>query len=149
MRMRLMLLALIAALHGCAQVEQYGGPVAGAAGGVWTASELDLLEAQYFAGALIAWSIYDPLAPTWRIRVTQIDEQRYRFDLTMRSLVTGGAGEARQVFLRNARSMVEEQGHAGFDIMSYEEGIESTRPFARRVAAGEIRVAHSATWPNL
>ena len=64
-------------------------------------------------------------------------------------LVTGGEGEARQVFLRNARQVVEAGGFAGFDVLRYEEGIESTRPFARRFASGEIRLVRSRAFPEL
>ncbi len=45
--------------------------------------------------------------------------------------------------------MVEEGGYAGFDVLRYEEGIEATRPFARRVAEGEIRLLRSRQFPSL
>lgn len=125
------------------------GPVAGAIGLALMASELDLFEPEYIAGALVAFAIYDPLAPTWRIDVTDIGGDRLRMDLRMKALATGGEGEARQVFLRNARQVVERGGFAGFDVLRFEEGIESTRPFARRFASGEIRLVRSGIFPNL
>jgi len=70
-------------------------------------------------------------------------------DLRMKALATGGDGEARRVFLRNAREVVEAGGFAGFDVLRYEEGIESTRPFARRFASGEIRLVRSQIFPGL
>ncbi len=131
------------------RVAEAGGMAAGIVGGLAMASKLDMLGAQYLAGALVAYSIYDPLAPTWRIDVSRAGGERVRMDLRMRSLITGGEGEARQVFLRSARRMVEAGGFAGFDVIRYEEGMESTRPFARRVASGEIRLVRSRQFPEL
>ena len=128
---------------------ELSAPVALAAGVVWMASELEYLEPEYLAGMLVAYAIYDPLAPTWKIDVSRAGEDRLRMDLRMKSLVTGGEGEARQVFLRTARRMVDEGGYAGFDILRYEEGIEATRPFARRVAEGEVRLLRSRQFPSL
>lgn len=134
---------------GCAAIEQYSAPVAGVAGTASMASKLDLLGTEYLAGALIAYAIHDPLAPTWDIKAVRLDDERVRFDLRMKSLISGGDGEARQVFARNARQLAESEGFAGYDVVRFEEGIESTRPFARRVATGEIRLARSRVWPGL
>lgn len=123
--------------------------MAGVLGTIETASSMALLEPQYYAGALIAYAIYDPLAPNWQITATPLDENRVRFDMRMKALTTGGEGEARLVFLRNARTMAEEGRRAGFEVLRFEEGIESTRPFARRFASGEIHLAHSLIWPEL
>ncbi len=131
-----------------AGVADVGGAVAGIVGGLAMASELDMLGAQYLAGALVAYAIYDPLAPTWRIELSRAGSDRVRMALRMKSLITGGEGEARQVFIRNARRMVEAGGFAGYDVISYEEGMESTRPFARRVASGEIRLVRSRQFPE-
>lgn len=150
MKIRLSLVLISAALlGGCETVRDYGGPAAGALGALQTASELELFEAQYLAGALIAYAIYDPLAPTWRITATRLDEQRVRLDLRMKRLATGGEGEARRIFRRNAEQLVAEGGFVSYDVLRYEEGIESTRPFAQRFASGEIRLARSETWPEI
>ncbi len=130
-------------------VTQHGGTAAGVAGGLMTLSDLDMLDPQYFAGMLIAYAFYDPLSPNWRIALKRNGDERVLMDLKMRTLVTGGEGEARQVFLRTARRMVEEGGYAGFDVLRYEEGMEATRPFARRVAEGEIRLLRSRQFPTL
>lgn len=131
------------------EVAASGGTVAGIAGGVLMASKLSYLKPEYIAGALVAYAIYDPLAPTWSIDVSRAGEDRVRMDLRMKSLITGGEGEARQLFLRNARRMVEAGGFAGYDVLRYEEGMEATRPFARRTASGEVRLVRSRQFPQL
>lgn len=128
---------------------QLSGPAAMVAGLVLMASEASYLKPDYVAAALVAYGIYDPLAPTWSIEVRRTAEDRLRMDLRMKALATGGEGEARQVFLRNARELVEAGGFAGFDVIRYEEGVESTRPFARRIASGEIRLVRSQVFPEL
>jgi len=125
------------------------GPTAGTVGGLWMLQQLGYLKPEYLAGGLIAYSIYDPFAPTWEIRVTELDTGYCRIDLNMKRLATGGDGEARQTFLRTARSLVEKGGYVGFDELRYEEGIDSTRPFAHRVASGEIRLVKSRQFPGL
>ena len=130
-------------------VKESPGPMAGAAGGLWTAQQLGYLKPEYLAPALIVYSIYDPFAPTWEIRVTEFDGGFCRIDLNMKRLATGGDGEARQTFLRAARSLAAKGGYAGFNELRYEEGIDSTRPFAHRVASGEIRLVKSRQFPEL
>ena len=130
-------------------VKESPGPSAGVAGGLLTIQKLGYLKPEYIAGGLIAYSIYDPFAPTWEIRVTELDAGYCRIDLNMKRLATGGSGEARQTFLRAARSLVANGGYAGFDELRYEEGIDSTRPFAHRVASGEIRLVKSRQFPEL
>ncbi|WP_341644400.1 hypothetical protein [Thauera sp. SDU_THAU2] len=126
-----------------------GAPVAAIAGGLLMLHDLKMLKVEYLAGALVAFAIYDPLAPTWRIDVRESGAGRVRMALRMKSLITGGDGEARQVFLRNAREMVEAGGFAGYEIVHYEEGVESTRPFAHRYANAEIRLLRSNIFPAL
>jgi len=153
---RLFALTLALALCGCswlqnhrAFLEENHGAVAGLGGTAWMASQLSYLKPEYLAGGLIAYGIYDPLAPTWEIRVTEVDEHLRRIDLSMKRLTTGGDGEARREFVRVARGLVEKGGFAGFDELRYEEGIESTRPFAHRYAGGEIRLVKSRQFPEL
>ncbi|MDR3213179.1 MAG: hypothetical protein LBT71_04580 [Azoarcus sp.] len=123
--------------------------VAGLAGVAWTAQQLQYLKPEFLAGGLIAYGIYDPFAPTWEIKVTEVDAEHRRIDLSMKRLATGGDGEARQIFVRVAQSLAEKGGYAGFDELRYTEGIESTRPFAHRIAAGDIRLVKSRQFPAL
>lgn len=146
---RLVVLASLPLSVGCTLLQDYGGPVAGAVGTYMMADELDFLSSEYYAGALIAYAIYDPLAPTWRMTVTELDENRVRLDMQMKRLVTGGEGEARRLFDRTVDKIVGDGGFAGYEIVRYEEGIDSTRPFARRFASGEIRLSRSQIFPDL
>ena len=134
-------------LLACLAVPLMGGCTAlpDAINAEWTTAQLQ----EFGMVAVAAYILYDPFAPTWKIEVAHLDEERVRLDLRMRVLATGGEGESRRVFMRNAREIAEKGGFAGFDVVRYEEGIESTRPFAPRVASGEIRLARSRTWPAL
>ncbi|MDR2092724.1 MAG: hypothetical protein LBP58_05345 [Azoarcus sp.] len=142
--------AVLLVSPGCSWVRNHGdflqesnGPAAGGIGLVWMARQLQYLKPEYLAGGLLAYGIYDPLAPTWEIRVTELDTGHHRIGLNMKRLATGGDGEARQIFVRVAQALAEKGGYAGFDELRYTEGIESTRPFARRTAMGEIRLIKS------
>lgn len=124
---------------GGVDVLQVTGLAAGTAGAVMTGSELGMLTPEYLAGVLIAYAIYDPLAPNWTINARRIDEDLWRIDLRMKRLITGGEGEASRIFRRSARQIAEAAGAREFEVLRYEEGLESTRPFAQRYASGDIR----------
>lgn len=141
MRFLLSSCLMLSLLGGCSLIKSTGSEL--------TAVELSMLKREYAVVLVAAYVLYDPFAPTWNIEVVQLDEERVRLDLRMRVLATGGEGESRRVFMRNARVIAEKGGFAGFDVIRYEEGIESTRPFAQRYASGEIRLARSRTWPQL
>ncbi len=92
------------------------------------------------AAAVAVYALVDPLAPNWSIQEARFGEERYRIVLRMKSLHTGGDGEARQVFARRAAQLGSQPGFAGYDVTAWEEGIESNRPISQRVALGEIRL---------
>ncbi len=90
--------------------------------------------------AVAVYALVDPLAPNWAMQESRLAEDRFRIVLRMKALHAGGDGEARQVFARRAAQLASQPGFEAYDIVSWEEGIESTRPFAQRVAWGEIRL---------
>lgn len=154
---RLLALVALVILPGCAWVKNKDNqdfvkknhaPVTGAVGGALMAQKLGYLKPEFLAAGLVAYAIYDPLAPTWKIQVIELDDRHRRIKLDMKRLTTGGDGEARRVFTRVARDLAEKNGFAGYDELRYEEGIESTRPFAHRVVEGEIRLLKSQTFPE-
>lgn len=116
---------------------------------VVTANEAGYVTTPNLITGVTLWALLDPLAPNWEIRAAQLDERHVRFSLTHKLLHTGGAGEARQVFQRNAERFALEQGFTEFDVIRYEEGIQSTRPFARRVATAEVVMVRGRTLPGL
>ena len=91
------------------------------------------------AGALL-YVIVDPLAPNWRIEEVALEQNRYRIALKKKRFTTGGDGEAVQIFNRRAAQLVSEQNAASYRIVAYSEGIESSVPFAQRVAQGVVEV---------
>lgn len=139
MKLRPLILAIALPLAGGCASTDYLAPVAGTIGAIGLASD-SYLKPEYLSAALVAYAIYDPLAPNWKIEVVPRNETRARIDMRLRKLITGGEGEARVVFMRNAQEYAEDQGFAGFEIVRYEEGLESTRPFAQRYATGDIKL---------
>lgn len=90
-------------------------------------------------GAALYW-VVDPLAPNWQLEQLQLDADRVRIALRRKRFASGGDGEAAQVFARRAAQLARERGYAGYSVMEYSEGIESTLPLAQRVAQGVIRL---------
>ncbi len=98
------------------------------------------LKTNVVLGAAAAiYLIYDPLAPNWEIEETRLPDDSYRLSMKMKRFHTGGSGEAIQVLKRRARQLQEEQGHVGYEIAGYSEGIDSQTLMTRRVAEGTIR----------
>lgn len=91
-----------------------------------------------YAGA--AYLILDPLAPNWEIEQAPLPENHIHLSLRMKRVQVGGGGEARQVFQRRARELVQYGGFDGFEVREYEEGLESSILGSQRVARGVIRL---------
>lgn len=87
-------------------------------------------------GAIV---VIDPLAPNWHIEQRQLGAGRYEFALTKKRFASGGDGEAMTVLRRRIERIAQEQGYARFDLLEYEEGIESNLPVARRVSRGVVQ----------
>jgi hypothetical protein len=108
-----------------------------------------LLGVETLAAGAVIYALYDPAAPNWSIEVEEIEQdEHYRLHLKHKALHTGGDGEARQVFQRNAQKVAKDNDMPAFEVISYEEGVESSRPFARRVAVGDIRILRSRSLPT-
>lgn len=88
-------------------------------------------------GAAALWYV-DPLSPNWSVREARVGVNLYRISLRRKPIVSGGDGEAYQLFQRHAEELAQKQGHARYTLENYSEGIESTLPFARRVASGVV-----------
>ncbi|MEO8409736.1 MAG: hypothetical protein ABI478_04135 [Propionivibrio sp.] len=90
-------------------------------------------------GALV-YPVYDPLAPNWRIEERRFGTDTYTFSLTAKHFRTGGDGEALQVLERRAQALQHENGFAGYRLLGYSEGVESSTPFTQRVARGSVQL---------
>ncbi len=90
--------------------------------------------------------VVDPLAPNWKIEQSEPSPGEFHLALKMKRFTNegGGDGEARLVFQRRASALAREHGadpRQGYTIMEFSEGIESTLPFAQRVAHGVVKIA--------
>lgn len=82
-----------------------------------------------------------PLIPNWQVEESRIASDRFRISLRRKLFAGGGDGEAAQVFNRRAEQLARDHGHAGYTILEFSEGIESTLlPVAQRVSSGVIRL---------
>ncbi|WP_026224345.1 hypothetical protein [Methyloversatilis thermotolerans] len=96
----------------------------------------------YFAGAAyLAYIVLDPMAPNWSIEEAQLSDDTYYLGLKKMRTRAGGEGEARMVFRRRAEQLARAGGYAGYDIVSYNEGIQSEL-VAQRVGEGVIQLRH-------
>ena len=98
------------------------------------------LPLESMAAVAALYYVIDPLAPNWQVSHARVDERHFRVSLKMKALTSGGEGEARQIFTRQAQDLARSRGDGRYTIMEYTEGIESELPFARRVASGVVRV---------
>jgi hypothetical protein len=87
----------------------------------------------------IALIVIDPLAPNWEITQYDLGERRYAFAMRKKRFVTGGDGEAAQIFRRRVAELAREQGYTGYDVIEFTAGIESTVPIAQRVSHGVVQ----------
>ena len=90
-------------------------------------------------GAALYWAV-DPLAPNWQLEQVPLGADRVRISLRKKRFTSGGDGEAAQLFARRAEQVARDGGYAGYTVMEYTEGIESTLPLAQRVSLVVIRL---------
>ncbi|MBI5920421.1 MAG: hypothetical protein HY847_02090 [Betaproteobacteria bacterium] len=100
------------------------------------------LEKVVFWGAYAgtAYSILDPLAPNWEIEEARFPNNQIHLSLKMRRYYAGGAGEARVAFHRRARELVQYGGFEGYEVLEYNEGLESSVLGSQRVTEGVVRL---------
>lgn len=108
--------------------------------GVLLAQDAGALKAPMGAAALAFYIVADPLAPNWTIEEVRESDDHYFLSLRHKAIHSGGGGEARQVFGRRAAQLAAQPGFGSYQIVKWESGIDSGRPFAQRVAFGEIRL---------
>ena len=93
--------------------------------------------------AALFYLIYDPLAPNWRIQEQALNADTFYLTMKAKSFRTGGDGEAIQIFKRRALKLQREKGYAGYRILDYSEGVESSTPLTHRVSEGTIQLVRT------
>jgi len=91
-----------------------------------------------------AYLILDPLAPNWEIEEARLPENHVHFQMSMKRFYTGGAGEARAVFNRRAKTLMREGGYSGYEVVEYAESLDSSVLGSKRTAEGVIRLTRTA-----
>lgn len=140
MRGRALVLIAAATLSGCSAVDGQRTSNVIIPGRALNVSPSLTIPAEAMVASAVLFAIVDPLAPNWRAEAARLDGSRYEITLRMKRFVTGGEGEAHAVFQRTAERLVREGSGAGYRVLAYSEGIESTVPVAQRVARGMIEL---------
>lgn len=91
------------------------------------------------AAAIVLNYVYQPLDPNWDLADIPLSHDTHRFALRMKRFSTGGEGEAWQIAKRYAEGLQVAKGASGYVILEFSSGIDSSTPFARRVAEGLVR----------
>ena len=105
--------------------------------------------ATYLGLALgVAYLVLDPLAPNWEIREAPLADNRMHLALKMKRYYSGGAGEARAVFQRRAKELVQYGGFDSYEILEYVEGMDSSMLGSQRTCEGIIRLTGGGASSN-
>lgn len=99
------------------------------------------------AGAALLYYVYDPLAPNWAIEEAQYADDVYRLSMKMKRYHNGGDGEAMRIFKRRATELKFARGYSDFEILEFQEGIESSTLAAQRYSEGIIRLVRANPRP--
>lgn len=145
MRRRIALLAalVLAALAGCSSILPDNRLYL-------TPTHTVSVEAATYLGLALgaAYLVLDPLAPNWEITEAPLPDQRMHLALKMKRYYSGGAGEARIVFHRRARDLVQHGGFDGYEVVEYSEGLDSSMLGAQRTCEGIIRLSGRGAYPD-
>ncbi|WP_300451265.1 hypothetical protein [Accumulibacter sp.] len=95
------------------------------------------------AAAIVAYVIYDPLSPNWTIEEKALNGDTYLLSMRAKSFRIGGDGESGLIIRRRALQLQRERGFAGYRIVNYSEGVESSTPFTHRYAEGTIQLVRA------
>lgn len=140
MKRTILLIALGALLAACSSVEGERRSNILIPGRTLNVSPSLTIPAEALAVGAALYLVIDPLAPNWQVGEERLADSRFRIALRMKRFTTGGEGEAMQVFRRAAERIVRDNGRAGYVVVDFSEGIESTVPFAQRVAHGVVEL---------
>ena len=92
------------------------------------------------ATAVVAYIVVDPLAPNWEVVEAKLADNRWRLALRKKNFTTGGDGEAILLLHRHAERLAEANGYRRYQILQWQEGVQSDMPLAHRWARGEVEL---------
>jgi hypothetical protein len=98
--------------------------------------------------SFVLYKIYDPLSHNWSIEEKALAGDTYYLSMRAKSFRTGGDGEAIQIVKRRALQLQREKGYAGYRLLDYSEGIESSTPLTHRVSEGTIQLVRTLPAPT-
>ena len=101
------------------------------------------------ASAAILNYVYQPLDPNWDVADIALSNDTHRLSLRMKRFTIGGDGEAWQLTRRYAERLQAAKGATGYVMLEYSEGLDSSTPFARRVAEGLVKFTEVPPEPRL
>ena len=132
-----MLACCCAARAGLAQAEATGPAAAAPAQATAPSFEAYGNQSGY---ATVVDVVQDPLAPNWRIEQAAKPGDTFELALRMKRFRAGGDGEGRQVFHRRAADIARDRGYSGYEVLRYEESLESAMLGSQRTIRGAIRL---------
>lgn len=100
------------------------------------------------AAAIVLNYVYQPLDPNWDLADIPLSHDTHRFALRMKRFTTGGEGEAWQIAKRYAEGLQVAKGASGYVVLEFTQGVDSSTPFARRVAEGLVRFTEVPAEPT-
>lgn len=96
-----------------------------------------------FEHPIILYFVYQPFAPNWSVEEARLSEDTYYIRMLAKRFRTGGDGEAMMLLKRRATQLQHERGYAGYKLIDFAEGIESSTPIAQRYSEGIIRLVRA------
>ena len=105
--------------------------------------EKSLDQLRPFTQPILLYFVYQPFAPNWTLEEAKLNEDTYYVRMLAKRFRTGGDGEAMMVMKRRAKQLQHERGYAGFKVIDFSEGIESSTPISQRYSEGIFKLVKS------
>lgn len=88
----------------------------------------------------IAYLVTDPFNPNWYVEQASLADDLFHLELKMKRYYAGGAGEARAAFHRRAKDLARQGSFDGYEVLEYQESLDSSVLGSQRTATGVIRL---------
>lgn len=102
--------------------------------------EKSLDQLRPFTQPILLYFVYQPFAPNWTLEEAKLNDDTYYVRMQAKRFRTGGDGEAMMVMKRRAKQLQHERGYAGFKVIDFSEGIESSTPISQRYSEGIFKL---------